>query len=156
MYSAIFNYHDNAKEVYIFILNKSTCIWIRSTPNCLLAQRPHVQKMYLPLSGGRPYGLHKKQRIKFWLHTTKFQQNFIFPPVRSLTLIVTNNTVRMAFSLQVAGSMRSYILCCIPPVGRSCAYASSMSWNHVLWKLTVFSREHQLRDYGRPCWGEGK
>lgn len=62
----------------------------------------------------------------------------------------------MAFSLQVAGSMRSYILCCIPPVGRSCAYAPSMSRNHVLWKLTVFSREHQLRDYGRPGWGKNR
>lgn len=48
--------------------------------------------------------------------------------------------------------MRSCILRYIPPVGRSCAYASSVSRNHVLWKLTVFSREHQLRDYGRLGW----
>lgn len=59
---------------------------------------------------------------------------------------------RGVFVATVAGSMRSCILCCIPPVGRSCAYASSISRNHVLWKLTVFSREHQLRDYGRLGW----
>lgn len=82
----------------------------------------------------------------------KFWRNFALPSARGHRLLYCHEQygTRVVFVVTAAsGSMRSRVLCSIPPVGRSCAYASSISRNHVLWKLTVFSREHQLRDYGR-------